>query len=380
MKSKAAVLREFGMPLTIEEVDVESPKAGEVLVKNAYSGFCHSDFSVIKGQIPLPLPMICGHEAAGVVQAVGPGVTNIKEGDHVVATWMIPCGQCPNCLRGRGNICSTNMAYFMTGTLLDGTPRFKDAQGQPVLHEAFVAGFTQYTVLPEAGAIPLPSDFPLDQACTMGCCVPTGWGSVSNVANVQAGQSVAVYGMGAVGLNTVRALAHRNANPIIAVDLEGSKEDIAREFGATHFIASSQEDPVPAIMSLTGGVQAEDGSWVSGGADFVFEVSGDPGALVQAYWSMVAGGKTVVTGIPPADSASELPLMLLALQERSIIGHLYGSISPGLDIPALVDIAQTGEMKLDKLIEKRFKVDAINEIVDAMEKRQIKGRWIIEWE
>jgi S-(hydroxymethyl)glutathione dehydrogenase/alcohol dehydrogenase len=380
MKSKAAVLREFGQPLSIEELEVEPPKEKEVLVKNAYSGFCHSDFSVVKGQIPLPLPMITGHEAAGVVQEVGPGVTKVKKGDHVVATWMIPCGQCPNCLRGRGNICSTNMAYFMMGTLLDGTSRFKDAQGQPVMHEAFVAGFSEYTVLPEAGAIPLPNDFPLDQACAMGCCVPTGWGSVINVAKVQPGNSVAVYGMGAVGLNTVSALAHRNANPIIAVDLEGRKEDIAREFGATHFVDSSKEAPVPVIMTLTGGVQAEDGYWVSGGADFVFEVSGDPGALVQAYWSICPGGKTIVTGIPPAESASELPLMLLALQERSIIGHLYGSISPGLDIPALVNIAQGGEMKLDKLIEKKFKIEAINETIEAMDKRQIKGRWVCEWD
>ncbi len=380
MKTKAAVLREFGKALTIEELDLDPPKENEVLVKNAYSGFCHSDLSVIQGAIPLPLPMITGHEAAGVVEDVGPGVTKVKKGDHVVATWMIPCGQCANCLRGKGNICSTNMAYFMMGTLLDGTSRFKDANGQPVSHEAFVAGFSEYTVLPEAGAIPLPNDFPLDQACVMGCCVPTGWGSVMNVAKIQPGNSAAVYGMGGVGLNTIRALSHRNANPIIAVDLEGSKEDIAKEFGATHFIASSKEDPVPIIMKLTGGEQAEDGSWISGGADFVFEVSGDPGALVQAYWSMCPGGKTVVTGIPPADSASELPLMLLPLQQRSIIGHLYGSISPGLDIPPMFEIAKSGGMKLDKLIEKKFKIDAINETIEAMNKRQIKGRWVCAWD
>lgn len=370
MKIKSAVLRAPNKPLSIEELELAPPKQHEVLVKYAYTGFCHSDLSVMTGAVHMDLPMAIGHEAAGIVEDVGPGVTSLKKGDHVVATFMVPCGKCPQCIRGRGNICSGNMGAFVSGMLLDGTSRLKDKDGKMVRHGNFVSGFSSYSVIPEDGAIPVSRELPLEQACLMGCCVPTGWGSVTNTADVQWGQSVVVYGLGGVGLNVVRAAAARRANPLIAVDLEGSKEDLAREFGATHFIDNSKEDPVPKIKALTGGE----------GADVVFEVIGDPGAQAQALWSTGVASKLVTIGITPEDQPATLTTTFIPFHQKTILGNVYGSISTHIDIPRLVDLALKGDLKLDKLITKKFKVEEINDVAEAMKKRQIRGRWICEWD
>ncbi|MFZ0451614.1 MAG: alcohol dehydrogenase catalytic domain-containing protein [Desulfatiglandaceae bacterium] len=369
MKIKSAVLRETNKPMTIEELELAPPQEGEVLVKTAYTGWCHSDLHLVLGEIPIEMPLAIGHEASGIVEEVGPGVTKLKPGDHVVGTWMIPCGKCPQCLRGMGNICSGNFEAFLSGMLLDGTSRLSDENGNMVRHGNFVSGFSNYTVLPEDGAIPVRKDMPLDQACFMGCCVPTGWGSVTNIAKVQPGESVVVYGLGGVGLNILRASVLCHANPVIAVDLEGSKEALAKEFGATHFIDNSKDDPVPIIQDLTGG-----------GADVVFEAIGDPGAIIQAYWSTGMGARLVIPGITPHDQTTNLPLMLLPLHQKSILGNLYGSISTHIDIPRLVDIAMKEDLKLDKLITNYFKVEEINDVADKMLKREIKGRWVCKWD
>jgi len=380
MKVKSAVLRETNKPLTIEELELAPPKEKEVLVKSAFTGFCHSDLHLMLGEIPIGLPMAIGHEMAGVVEDVGPGVTKDKKGDHVVGTWMVPCGKCPQCLRGMGNICSGNFGAFLMGMQLDGTSRLTDKKGEMVRHGNFVSGFSNYTVLPEDGAIVLPKEFPLDQACFMGCCVPTGWGSVFNTAKIKPGDSVVIYGLGGVGLNCLRAAVMQHANPVFAVDLEGSKKDLALEFGATHFIDSSKEDPVPIILTMTGGVQVEGGMWMGGGVDVAFEAIGDPGAIIQAYWSTGIGGKVVIPGITPHDQPTNLPLMLLPLHQKSILGNLYGSISTQVDIPRLVNLAMKEDLKLDKLISKKFKLGQINAVADAMVKRQIKGRWVCAWD
>jgi S-(hydroxymethyl)glutathione dehydrogenase / alcohol dehydrogenase len=380
MKIKSAVLREPNKPLTIEELELAPPKEKEVLVKSAFTGFCHSDLHLMLGEIPIALPLAIGHEMSGVVEAVGPGVTTIKKGDHVVGTWMIPCGKCPQCLRGMGNICSGNFGAFLGGMLLDGTSRLTDKNGEMVRHGNFVSGFSNYTVLPEDGAIVVPKEFPLDQACFMGCCVPTGWGSVFNTAQIKPGDSVVVYGLGGVGLNVLRAAVMQHANPVIAVDLEGSKKNLALEFGATHFIDSTKDDPVPIILTMTGGVQVEGGMWMGGGVDVAFEAIGDPGAIIQAYWSTGIGGKVVIPGITPHDQPTNLPLMLLPLHQKSILGNLYGSISTQVDIPRLVNMAMKEDLKLDKLISKKFKLNQINDVADAMVKRQIQGRWVCDWD
>jgi S-(hydroxymethyl)glutathione dehydrogenase / alcohol dehydrogenase len=268
-----------------------------------------------------------------------------------------------------GNLCTGTFGHFVNGMLLDGTSRLRDKNGQMVRHGNFVSGFSNYTVAPESGLIPIPKEFPLEYACLMGCCIPTGWGTVTNCAKVQPGDRVAVYGLGGVGLNVLRACVLRQAHPVIAVDLEESKEGLAREFGATHFICNSKEDPVPKIQALT-----------DGGVDFAFEAIGDPGAIVQAYWSTGIAGKVVVAGITPHDQTTNLPLQVLPFGNRSILGNLYGMISTHVDIPRLTHMAMTHDLKLDKLVTNKFRLEDINDVADKMYKRQIHGRWVCAWD
>jgi Zn-dependent alcohol dehydrogenase len=368
MKIKAAVLREFNTPVSIEEVELAPPKEEEVLVKTFYTGFCRSDLSFIEGKVNFGLPSVIGHEASGIVEDIGSGVTSLKKGDHVVGTWMIPCGHCPECTSGQGHICRKSSEIFRTGMLLDKTSRLTDSKGVTLCHQTFVSGFAEYMVIPEAGAIKIRDDMPLDQACFLGCCLPTGFGAVYNAARVKPGESVAIWGMGGVGLNVVRGARLRSANPIIGVDLEASKEAIAREFGATHFIDNSKKDPVPIIQELT-----------EGGANYCFEVIGDPGAVLQASWALGLGGKLLQVGVTPVGSMTELPLTFFTSHCKSLEGVLYGNIRTHEDIPGFADMAMRGDLMLDKLISKKFKVEEINEVVEAMQKRQIIGRWVCEW-
>jgi S-(hydroxymethyl)glutathione dehydrogenase/alcohol dehydrogenase len=369
MKIKAAVLREVNKPYSIEELELDPPKEKEVLVRYAYTGYCHSDLSNLLGNVQMALPIVAGHEGAGIVEAVGPGCTKVKSGDHVVATWMVPCGECPQCLRGMGTVCQGTFKNFVEGMMLDGTSRIRDRNGKMVRHGNFVSGFSNYTVAPEKGLIPIPKEFPLEYASLMGCCIPTGWGSVTNCAKVKPGDRVAVYGLGGVGLNILRSCVLRHANPIIAVDIEESKRDLALEFGATDFICNAKEDPVPFIQRKTGG-----------GVDFAFEAIGDPGAVVQAYWSIGVTGKLIIVGLTPHDQTTNLPLQVLPFQQKTIVGNLYGMISTHIDIPRLIHTAMTHDLKLDKLVGAKFKLEDINDVADKMHKRQLRGRWICAWE
>jgi Zn-dependent alcohol dehydrogenase len=369
MKIRGVVLREINRPYSIEELELDPPKEKEALVRYVYTGYCHSDLHNLLGEVRMAIPLVAGHEAAGVVEEVGPGCTRVKKGDHVVATWMIPCGKCPQCIKGMGNICSGNFTHFVNGMLLDGTSRIKDKDGNMVRHGNFVSGLADYMVVPEGGLIPVPKEFPLEYACLMGCCVPTGWGSVTHCARIQPGDSVAIWGLGGVGLNMLRAAVLRHAHPVIAVDLDESKEDLAWQFGASHFICNALEDPVPRIQQITGG-----------GVDFAFEAIGDPGAIVQAYWTIVPGGKLIIAGITPADEATQLPLQVLVFGNKSILGNLYGMISTDVDIPRLVHLAMSQDLKLDKLVTHKFKVTEINDVAHKMQHRQIRGRWVCAWE
>jgi S-(hydroxymethyl)glutathione dehydrogenase/alcohol dehydrogenase len=252
---------------------------------------------------------------------------------------------------------------------MDGTSRLTDAKGKRLNHQTFVSGFAEYMVIPEIGAIKIRDDMPLDQACFLGCCVPTGFGAVYNAAGVKPGDSVAIWGMGGIGLNVVRGAKLRSAYPIIAIDLEGSKETIAREFGATHFINSSKKDPVPIVQELT-----------RGGAKFCFEAIGDPGAITQASWSLGLGGQLTQIGLTREEEMTGLPLVFTPIHCKSVVGTLYGNIRTHEDIPTFADMAMNGDFELDKLISKKFKVEEINEVGEAMEKRQIIGRWVCVWD
>ncbi len=379
MKIKAAVLREAGQPLTIEDIELEAPQTGEALVKYVNTGFCRSDLTIMAGGMgPGTYPMVLGHEAAGVVEEVGPGVDNVKKGDRVVVPWLIACGTCPECLQGKSNVCRTAFIPMVAGTLFNGNLRMKDKSGAPVAMQTFVSGFSTHQVVDACGLVIIPDELPMEQACFMGCCVPTGWGSVNNKADVQPGESVAVFGCGGVGLNVIRAAAVRRANPLIAVDLEGSKEQIAREFGATHFINSTKEDPVPIIQSLTGGIDMGDNIYLGGGVDIAFEVIGEPGACIQAFWCLGMAGKLISVGVVHDDQTVNYPQMFLTLQDKSIIGSLYGSAATHLSIPRLSELAARGDLMLDKLITKHFKLEEINEVAEAMRRREIIGRWVCD--
>jgi S-(hydroxymethyl)glutathione dehydrogenase/alcohol dehydrogenase len=334
-----------------------------------YTGFCHTDLHYMLGELNIGLPMVIGHETAGVVEEVGPGVSKINVGDHVVSNFIVSCGSCPECLRGMTNLCSGYLDSFIQGTMLDGTSRLRDKKGRSIRHGLYVSGFSTYGVMPEEGVVPIRKDMPLDQACLMACCVPTGWGTVSNIAKVLPGDSTVVYGIGGVGLNVVRAAALRQANPLIAVDLEGEREPLARDFGATHFINSSKEDPVPRIKKIIGK-----------GADIVFEAIGDPGAIIQAYWSVGKAGKLVIIGVTPQDDTTALPLFRLPAHQLSILGGLYGGISTHIDIPRLIDLSMNGGLRLDRLVTKKFKIQDINDVADAMLTRRITGRWVCEFD
>jgi len=372
LKVKAAVLRQFGAPLSIEELEMEAPHAHEVQVKMLACGYCHSDLHCQEGTVPSSIPTIIGHEACGVVEKVGSGVTGLKPGDCVIGCWMVPCGRCFQCLKGRPNICETNMPFFMAGNLLDNTSRFKDKNGKRVGMSNFVAGFATHTILPEIGAIKVPDHIklPPEQLCLLGCCVVTGWGSVVKIAEVCEGTSIGVWGCGAVGLNAIRFAALRNCFPIIAVDLEESKHAMAMEFGATHFINSSREDPVPVAKQLTGGH----------GLEYAVEAIGDPGAQVQAWWALRTGASLICAGITPAESTTPLPMCYGSLQGKSVRGTLYGEAHPTKDLPNLLEIMNRGILKTDRLISRLISLDQVEEARQAMKERQIVGRWVIKYD
>jgi len=365
VKIKGAVLREVGKPYTFEDLELDMPHEGEVLVKWLYTGYCHSDLSNLHGRTMMQLPLVAGHEAAGVVEAVGDRVTKIKKGDHVVGTWMVPCGFCPECRKGFGNVCSGNYGPFVSGTMLDGTSRIKDANGETVLHGNFVSGYSDYTVIPEGGVVPIRKDMPLDWACLMSCCIPTGWGTVTKAANVQPMDRVAIWGLGGVGQNTLRAAKMRGAYPLIVVDLEESRREKAMALGASHFICNANQDPIPEIQDLT-----------HGGCDFVFECAGQVGATEQAWWALRPLGKLMLVGIISQHELAKLAVTFSVFHQKSIIGTLYGSVSVQDDIPKLIDQAMTGELMIDTIIEGYFELGQLNDIADRMEDRQLGGRWV----
>lgn len=372
MKIKAAVLREYGAPMLIEELELAEPREHEVQVKMLACGFCHSDLSVWLGHIPQDIPMVPGHEVCAVVEKVGPGVTKVKPGDRVIGCFMVPCGHCFQCRRGRPNLCETGMTFFQEGNLLDGTSRLTDKNGKRVGLGSFIAGFATHSVMPEIGAIRVPDHIklPPEQLCQLGCSVPTGWGSVVNVAKAREGNTIGIWGCGGIGLNAIRFAALRNCNPIVAVDLEVSKRDIALEFGATHFIDSSKDDPIPIIKELTGGA----------GLEYVIEASGDPGAQVQAWWAVRLGGTMVATGVAPIDSVTNIPLFYAPLQAKSIRGTLYGEARPTEDIPSLMEVMNTGILKTDKLVTRLITLEDLDEVRRALLAREVIGRWVIKYE
>ncbi len=360
MKAKAAVLFETGQKLDIRDVEVQAPRAGEVLIRMAAGGVCHSDLHVMTGHLVASLPAVLGHEGSGVVADVGPGVTSLKAGDHVIPLWRMSCGSCEHCSDGRPALCAEGTQVRMTGRLLDGSTRFS-LDGKEIKHFAGVSSFSEYSVVPEKAALKIPSDFPLDRAALLGCAVITGVGAAMNCARVKVGSSVVVFGTGGVGLNVVQGAAIAGAEKIIAVDLLPSKLEFAKRFGATHGIDASVGNPVEQVRELTGGR----------GVDYAFEVIGLPKTMRQAYDCLAKRGMAVVVGVSPMTTEVSVPVMTLVYEERVLTGSVYGSSRPRIDIPKLIDLYRAGKLKLDELLTRSYPFEQINEAYEALERGEV---------
>jgi S-(hydroxymethyl)glutathione dehydrogenase/alcohol dehydrogenase len=365
MKTKAAVL--FSQPgkWEVTEVDLDEPKAGEVLVKIVAAGLCHSDDHIVTGDLPvMKLPMCGGHEGAGVVEAVGSAVTNVSRGDHVVLQFIPGCGRCRWCAGGMQNLCDTG-AMLLAGGQLDGTFRMhKD--GADIGQMALISTFAQHTVVPAISCVKIPEGIPLTEACLVGCCVPTGWGSAVNGAGVSPGDVTIVMGVGGVGINSVQGASHAGASRIIAVDPTPFKRDTALQLGATDAVETIQQ-ATQLAQELTNG-QGADNAIVTVGV-----LKGEH--IGQAFDAVRKGGTIAVVGLGPiTDMNIPVSPFILTMFQKRIQGVLYGSLVPSKDILRLLAMYQAGQLKLKELITRTYTLDQINEGYGDMHAgRNIRG-------
>ncbi len=350
MKTNAAILWEFGGDWTIEEIDLDPPKDGEVLVSWEATGLCHSDEHVRTGDLPAPLPLIGGHEGAGIVQEVGPGVQGLKPGDHVVASFLPACGRCRFCSTGHQNLCDLG-AFIMAGTQLDGSYR-RRTKGQDIGVIALVGTFSQYGTVPEASVVKIDDDLPLSRACLLGCGITTGWGSAVNTADVRPGDTVVVIGCGGIGSGAIQGARLAGAEHIVVVDIVGSKRDKAIEFGATHFVTSMPE-ATALVADLTRGVMADSAILTMGLLE---------GAMLEEAANIIRkGGAVVMTAIASiGDVTPTLSMTMFTLFQKRLLGSLYGEANPRADIPRLLNLYREGKLLLDEAVTHEYKLGEVN--------------------
>jgi S-(hydroxymethyl)glutathione dehydrogenase/alcohol dehydrogenase len=355
-QGKAVVCREWNKPVVVETVQIESPRRGEVMVQIKACGVCHSDLSATNGTIPMPPPVVLGHEAAGVIAEVGEGVTGLAVGDHVVVSWVAVCGKCRFCVMGRPALCDNSQRAAIS--LPDGTRRIKDKDGKELHHFAGVAVMAEYATLPVENVIKIEKDIPLDKAALVGCAVMTGVGAAINTAKVEAGSTVAVFGAGGIGLNVIQGAAIAGARMIIAVDMADKKLELAQQFGATHVVNPATDgDAVQKIVALTGG-----------GADYAFEAIGLPATIQQTYAAVRKGGTAVIVGVSKAADQVTLGAFMIPFQEKVLVGSMYGSARPSIDFPRLLNLYKAHRLKLDELVTATYPIDDINRAFDDMQK------------
>jgi S-(hydroxymethyl)glutathione dehydrogenase/alcohol dehydrogenase len=357
MRTKAAVLHEFNTPLVVEEVELGAPRTNEVRIQMVSSGVCHSDLHITKGEIPVNLPIICGHEGAGIVAEVGLGVTRVVVGDRAVLSWVAPCGQCGYCSTGHPALCETSIGPSYAGHLRDGTSRFVAEDGKPISHHLMMSSFSRDVVVPESSVVPVPDDVALEPLAVIGCAVATGVGAAVNTANVQLGDSVAVIGCGGVGLNAIQGARLRGAGKIVAVDVSEQKLEAAERFGATDTVNAAEVDTVEALLAMTAGA----------GLDVAIEAIGNPNTVATALKSVRRGGVAVQVGIAPYGTEMSIDMMLL-LDERKLLGCYYGSLRPAYDIPRYVDLYRAGKLLVDELITAEIDQNDINGAFDLLER------------
>jgi S-(hydroxymethyl)glutathione dehydrogenase/alcohol dehydrogenase len=364
MKTKAAVVYEAGKPIEIEELDLDGPRDGEVLIRYLYAGLCHSDIHVQHGDLEARLPMVLGHEGAGIVEEVGPGVTRVKPGDHVVCSFIPNCGTCRYCATGRQSICD------MGATILDGYlpgERFPISGPRGQYGAMCILGtFSQYGVIHQNSAVRVDDDLPLDKAVLVGCGVPTGWGSAVNSANVRPGDTVAVYGVGGIGINAVQGARYAGARHVVAIDPLEIKRAKALELGATHAFATAAEAQ-EAITMMTRGQGAESAIVTVGLVDA--QVVG------EAFTAVGKDGIVVITGLNKLlEPTIVLPGTILTLFRKTVKGSLFGDCNPTTDIPKILGLYQSGDLKLDEIITRTYTLDQVNEgYEDLLEGKNVRG-------
>jgi alcohol dehydrogenase len=364
MKIRAALLEQMGLPqpyvqsqpLKIVELELDPPGPGEILVKIRATGLCHSDLSVIDGNRPRPMPMVIGHEAAGIVVGVGVGVTNLSIGDHVVTAFVPSCGYCNPCLQARPALCEPGFKANGAGTLLSGARRF---HSEKIHHHLGVSGFADHAVVAAESCVRIDKSLPFDIAAVFGCAVITGVGAVVNTAQVKAGESVAVIGLGGVGLAAVLGAKRAGATPLIAIDLSDAKLAIAKEFGATHTFNASVSDCADQVRKAT-----------NGGVAHALEMAGSAKALELAWQITGRGGKTVTAGLPHPDARLSISPVQLVAEERTLQGSYLGSCVPARDIPRYIEWYKRGELPVDKLLSERIRLSDINAAFDRLAKGQ----------
>jgi S-(hydroxymethyl)glutathione dehydrogenase / alcohol dehydrogenase len=365
--TKAAVHVGLDQPLEIrDDIEVAAPKAGELKVRIAASGVCHSDLSVQNGTIPLPPPIVLGHEGAGVVEEVGPGVTDFAVGDHVVLTFVPECGECYFCKRGQGFMCEES-GKLNAGGMLDFTKRLSSG-GQELSQMAGCGTFSELTVVPTISAVKIDNDVPLKIAALLGCGVQTGVGAAINTANIQKGDSVAVIGCGGVGLNVIQGARIAGAEQIIAIDMVDSKLQLAKEFGATDFVNAGSDNPVTAVQGMTG----------TRGVDVAFEVIGLGPTIEQAMNMTRRGGETILVGVPRMDVMLNVnPAFSFIYTAKTVKGCWYGSSNVHSEVPKLLDLYKKGDLKLDELISREISIDDVNAAFDAMKSGEVARSVIV---
>ncbi|MBV8859208.1 MAG: Zn-dependent alcohol dehydrogenase [Acidobacteria bacterium] len=367
MNTNAAILWEQGAPLSVEAAELGGPRAGEVLVELKAAGVCHSDLHPARGEWPVRTPLVLGHEGAGVVREVGEGVKNVRPGDHVVFCWAPPCGVCPPCREGRPVLCDRLERTTYRNRLPAGDTLLS-ARGQRLAHYNGTACFADFAVVAEEGVIAVPEDVPFEALATLGCAVVTGVGAVLNAARPEAGAKVAVIGVGGVGLNVVQGARLAGCAAIVALDTRNEPLRLAREFGATDTVEASGEKVTERVRGLTGGR----------GADYVFDTVGSPATLAQALGLARKGGTVVVTGLARLDALASFPLFPFVMQEKRLVGSVYGSGRPSRDVPRLVELYREGKLKLAELVTRTYQLEEVNDALDALAGGE-GARGIIRW-
>ena len=367
MNINAAILWEQGSPLSVEATELGEPRAGEVLVELKAAGVCHSDLHPARGEWPVRTPLVLGHEGAGIVREVGEGVKHVGVGDHVVFCWAPPCGVCPPCLEGRPVLCDRLERTTYRNRLPAGDTLLS-ARGQKLAHYNGTACFADFAVVAEEGVIQVAEDVPFEALATLGCAVVTGVGAVLNAARPEAGSKVAVIGVGGVGLNVVQGARLAGCERVVALDTRSEPLRLAREFGATDVVEASGEKVSEQVRELTDGR----------GADYVFDTVGAPATLAQALGLARKGGTVVLTGLARLDALASFPLFPFVMQEKRLVGSLYGSGQPARDVPRLIKFYREGNLKLNELATRTYALTDINDALQALASGE-GARGIIRW-